>query len=63
MSINLKFVQVFKFEPHMFFSLFQKINVRENRSGNQEWTIQRYMHPWAQHIERRQTKQKTQHIN
>jgi hypothetical protein len=46
-------------------------NVRENRRGNQEWTIQRHWQHWVyktpnirhrtQDTERRQTKQKTQH--
>ena len=26
----------------------KKINVRENRRGNQEWTIQRYYQHWVQ---------------
>ena len=36
------------------------INVRENRKGNQKWTIQKYMQYLAQCIEQRQAKQKTQ---
>ena len=35
------------------------INVRENRRGNQEWTIQRYwQHLGAQNTGQRQTKHK-----
>ena len=37
-----------------------QVNVRENRGGNQEWTIQRHLQHWV-HTGRRQTKQKTQH--
>jgi hypothetical protein len=31
---------------------------RENRRGNQEWTIERYRQQWTQNTPRRQTKNK-----
>jgi hypothetical protein len=31
---------------------------RENRRGNQEWTIERYRQHWTQNTPRRQTVQK-----
>ena len=29
------------------FSLFHELNIRENRRGNQEWTIQRHWQYWV----------------
>jgi len=34
------------------------VNVRENRKGNQQWTIQRHRQHWEQDTERRQPKEK-----
>jgi hypothetical protein len=40
--------------------MYNTINVRENRKGNQEWTIQIHRQQWTQDTEQRQIKQKTQ---
>ena len=40
--------------------MYNTINVRENRKGNQEWTIQIHRQQWTQDTEHRQIKQKTQ---
>ena len=42
----------------------RKINVSENRRGNQEWTIQRHWHHWAhktQEKEKEKRRKKSQH--
>jgi hypothetical protein len=38
-----------------------QINVRENQTANQEWTIKRHWQHKKQDTRRRQTRQKTQH--
>jgi hypothetical protein len=46
-------------ERHYFY--YYKINVRENRRGNQQWTIQTLVTLGTQDTARRQAKQKVQH--
>ena len=36
-------------ERHYFY--YYKINVRENRRGNQQWTIQRHWYHWEHKIQ------------
>ena len=48
-----------QFQLHVYIYILY-INVRENRSGNQEWKIQIYRNQWATDGERTQTKQKSQ---
>jgi len=38
-----------------------KINVRENQSCNQEWTIQRHWQYWTYDTEQRETNKNTTH--
>jgi len=57
-------VAIFFLEHLSFFSIifsslvFWYINVRENRRGDQEWTIQRHRQHRVEDTERRQTKRK-----
>jgi hypothetical protein len=44
-----------------FRSIFFVINIRENRRGNQGWTIQRHTIEYKRHRSKRKQSTKTQH--